>query len=91
MGQGDTRDMGSIPGSGRSPGKGIGNPLQYSCLEQFHGQKNLVGYHPGGHRVSDVTTQTSTYIVVCICFAVIKDIHMEQRGFFSAESLWTGR
>ena len=30
---GDIRDMGSIPGSGRSPGKGNGNPLQYSCLE----------------------------------------------------------
>ena len=29
---GDTRDMGSIPGSGRSPGVGNGNPLQYSCL-----------------------------------------------------------
>ena len=27
------RDMGSIPGSGRSPGGGDGNPLQYSCLE----------------------------------------------------------
>ena len=26
-------DPGSIPGSGRSPGEGIGNPLQYSCLE----------------------------------------------------------
>ena len=26
-------DLGSIPRSGRSPGKGIGNPLQYSCLE----------------------------------------------------------
>ena len=30
---GDARDMGSIPGSGRSPGGGRGNPLQYSCLE----------------------------------------------------------
>ena len=30
---GDTRDVGSIPGSGRFPGKGNGNPLQYSCLE----------------------------------------------------------
>ena len=27
-----TRDVGSIPGSGRSPGRGNGNPLQYSCL-----------------------------------------------------------
>ena len=30
---GDIRDEGSIPGSGRSPGGGRGNPLQYSCLE----------------------------------------------------------
>ena len=30
---GDTRDVGLIPGSGRSPGEGNGNPLQYSCLE----------------------------------------------------------
>ena len=30
---GDVRDAGSIPGPGRSPGGGHGNPLQYSCLE----------------------------------------------------------
>ena len=30
---GDVRDMGLIPGSGRSPGGGHGNPRQYSCLE----------------------------------------------------------
>ena len=30
---GDIRDTGSIPGLGRSPGRGHGNPLQYSCLE----------------------------------------------------------
>ena len=30
---GDVRDVGLIPGSGRSPGEGHGNPLQYSCLE----------------------------------------------------------
>ena len=30
---GDTGDMGLIPGLGRSPGEGHGNPLQYSCLE----------------------------------------------------------
>ena len=30
---GDIRDADSIPGSGRSPGEGNGNPLQYSCLE----------------------------------------------------------
>ena len=30
---GDARDIGSIPGWGRSPREGNGNPLQYSCLE----------------------------------------------------------
>jgi len=30
---GDVRDAGSIPGSGRSPREGNGNPIQYSCLE----------------------------------------------------------
>ena len=30
---GDERDRGLVPGSGRSPGEGNGNPLQYSCLE----------------------------------------------------------
>ena len=33
--QGDTRDLGSIPGSGRSLGEGNGNPLQNCCLENF--------------------------------------------------------
>ena len=32
---GDVRDMGSIPGSGRSPGRGHGNPLQYSYMENL--------------------------------------------------------
>ena len=32
---GDVRDAGSIPGSGRSPGEGNGNPVQYSCLENL--------------------------------------------------------
>ena len=37
-------DLGSIPGSGRSPAGRHGNPLQYSCLENPHGQRSLVGY-----------------------------------------------
>ena len=32
---GDSRDVGLIPGSGRSPGVGNGNPFQYSCLKNF--------------------------------------------------------
>ena len=47
---GDLRDMGLIPGSGRSPGEGNGNPLQYSSWE-CHGQRSLVGYRPWSRRV----------------------------------------
>jgi len=42
----DVRDGGSIPGLGRSPGEGHGNPLQYSCLENPHGQRSLGGSSP---------------------------------------------
>ena len=44
-------DPGSIPGSGRSPGEGNGNPLQHSCLE------NPMEYSPQGHKESDTTEQ----------------------------------
>ena len=44
-------DLGSIPGLGRSLGGGYGNPLQYSCLENHHGQRSLVDYSSWGHRV----------------------------------------
>ena len=48
---GDARDAGLIPGWGRYPGGGSGNPLQYSCLENPHGLRSLAGYSPWGHRV----------------------------------------
>ena len=43
---GDIRDVGSIPGLGRSPGRGNGNPLQVVLPGESHGQRNLVGYSP---------------------------------------------
>ena len=49
------RGLGSIPGSGRSPGEGNGNPFQYSCLEKSHGQRSLVGYSAWGRKQSDTT------------------------------------
>ena len=52
---GDIRDMGSIPGSGRSPGGGHDNLLQYSCLENPHEQGSLEGYSPRGHKELDMT------------------------------------
>ena len=42
---GDARDALSIPGSGRSPG--VGNPLQYNCLENV---MDLAGYNPWGRK-----------------------------------------
>ena len=39
-------DLGSITGLGRFPGGGYENPLQYSCLENRHGQRRLVGCSP---------------------------------------------
>ena len=55
---GDIRDVGLIPGSGRSPGGGHGYPLQYSCLENPHGQRSLVGYTPQGLKELDMTEAT---------------------------------
>jgi len=47
---GDAGDLGSIPGSGSSPGERSGNPLQYSCLGKSHRQRSLAGYSPWGHK-----------------------------------------
>ena len=44
-------DLGSIPGSGTSPGEGNGNPLQYSCLKKSHGLQSM------GSKESDTTEQ----------------------------------
>ena len=46
---GDIRDVASMPGSGRSPGEGNGNSLQYSCLG------NPTGRGAWGHKESDTT------------------------------------
>ena len=51
-------DAGSILGSGRFPGVGLGNPLQYSYLENLHGQRSLVDYGPKG-RIESNTTETT--------------------------------
>ena len=48
-------DPGSISRLGRPPGEGHGNPLQYSRLENPHGQRSLAGYSPYGCRELDTT------------------------------------
>ena len=52
-------DLSSILVLGRSLGGGHGNPLQYSCLENPHGQKSLVGYSPQGRKELDTTERLS--------------------------------
>ena len=47
----DAGHLGFIPGWGRSPGEGNGNPLQYSCLENPHEQRSLADYSPWVKRV----------------------------------------
>ena len=47
-------DLGAIPGSGRFPGGGYGNPLWYSCLEN---PMNRGAWQAAVHRVADVTKQ----------------------------------
>ena len=49
-------DLGSIPGSGRFPGEGTGNPLQYSSLENFMDRRTWWAT-VWGHRKSDKTDQ----------------------------------
>ena len=52
-------DPGLIPGTGRSPGEGNGNPLQYSCLEKSHGLRSLAGHSPWSHKELAMTERLS--------------------------------
>ena len=56
--------MSLISELGRSPGEGYGNSLQYSCLENPHGQRSLAGCSPlGSQRVQhDCAIKHSTYV-----------------------------
>ena len=56
----DAGDLGLIPGLGRSPREGKGYPLQYSGLENPHGQRSLAGYNPWGHKESDTIERLRT-------------------------------
>ena len=55
---GEARDVGSVPGSGRSPGVGNDNPLQYSYLENPHGQRSPVGLSTCMHACAHTHTHT---------------------------------
>ena len=61
---GDTGDVGSIPGSGRSPGGGNGTPLQYSCLENPMGRGV---WWAAVHGVAESQTLLSTHSHTAVC------------------------
>ena len=55
-------DLSLIPVLERFPGEGHGNPFQFSCLENPHGQKRLVGCSRWGHKELDMAEWLSTWI-----------------------------
>ena len=76
-------DLGLIPGLGRSSGEGYGNPLQYSCLENPHGQRSLAGYSPWGRKGSDMTEQLrAAPLSQLLCYTV------RGEGFVLVHSLY---
>ena len=80
VGAGGARDVGLVLGSGRSPGGGHSNPLQYSCLENPCGQRSLASHSPWGCKESDTPEQLkhintrSEEVVVVV--AVSPDKHL---------------
>ena len=54
-----------IPGSGRSPGVGNGNPLQHSCLENRRDKKSLAGNSSWGRKELDTTEELTLYVFQC--------------------------
>ena len=67
-------DTGSIPGSGRSPGKRAWLPTPVFLPGESHGQRSLMGYSPWGHKESDTTerlTLSQFHIYMEGCFFAV--------------------
>ena len=73
-------DLGSVSELGRYSGGGNGNPLQYSCLENPHGQRSLVGYSPWGCKESDTTewlrTHTHTFSLLRAILTILDPLFL---------------
>ena len=59
---GNARDIGYIPGSGRSPREGNDNSLQYSLPGKSHNERSLEGYSPWGDKEWDTMTKQQKYV-----------------------------
>ena len=81
-------DLGSIPGLGRSPGGGHGNPLQYSCLQDPMDRGAWWATVHGGHKELNTTEQLSTtYSTVCFSIMQTKNFQMSKLGLEKEEEL----
>ena len=63
-----------------------GNPLHYSCLENPHGQRSLVGYSPRGHKQSDTTEQLSRHIATgqpILTSELVQNVKLKWRGYIT--------
>ena len=78
-------DLGSIPGLRRSPGGRHGNPSQYSCLENSHGQRGLVGYSPRARKESEAIRGFSE--LWCPGFSLQRLLLLRSRGSRHADSV----
>ena len=85
---GATGDMGSIPGSGRSPRAQQATPV--FLPGESHGQRNLAGYSPRGQKESDITedAHTSRYLDNCIMTNISGKIHRSQNDYFGQGQAW---
>ena len=78
---GDTGDVGSIPGSGRSPGVGNGNPLQYSCLGNSVDREAWQTIVPGVTRVRyDSETKPSLHLDYAGTSLVVQWLRLPVQG-----------
>ena len=68
---GHVRDVGLIPGLGRSPGEGHGNPLQYSCLEN---PMDRGAWRATAHRVAKSWTPLSNFTLFINCCLVSQKV-----------------
>ena len=75
---GDSGDLASIPGSGRSPGGGHGNPLQYSCLEN---PMDREGWQATVHGVAESWTWL-TLSLLSLWFSVVAEVLFVLKGWY---------
>ena len=72
-------DLGSIPELGRFPKGGHGASVQYSCLENSHGQRSLSGYSPQGRKELDMTEQLSPQHILFFKTKISTSKHLLQK------------